>query len=130
MGTTVEDKATLTFDGGRVVDIKGDRTARAIGQWLSSWDDPNSFGLSHVGWGMQKNTVWTGDPRFTAADGESYYGGVLMALGSNITEMGAPNSGLGGKRTCKSHLDIPIRNHDFYVDGERVLSGGEPKKFI
>lgn len=130
MGTIVEDPVTLTFKDGCVVDIAGGRTAKALNQWLSSWVDPDSFGLSHVGWGMQKNTVWASDPRHTPADGESYYGGVLMALGSNITEMGAKHSGLGGTRACKSHLDIPIRNHDFYVDGECVLAKGEPKKFI
>jgi len=124
MGYTVKDKITLTFSGGRIVDIAGGESAQAISQWLAAWNDPESYGVSHIGWGLHPQGVWTGSPRFTPVDGESYRGSILLALGSNTTDMPHRHSGIGGTRHCSSHLDVPLLSKSFALDGETVVDHG------
>ncbi|WP_033288930.1 hypothetical protein [Amycolatopsis jejuensis] len=125
MGATVRDKITLHVEGGRIIKIEGGESASAVSQWLERWDDPESFGVSHIGWGLHPNAVWTGSPRFTPVDGESYRGSILLAFGSNTSDMPAKHSGIGGTRHCSSHLDIPLLNHSFALDGTLVVDEGK-----
>jgi hypothetical protein len=125
MGAIVKDTMALQIEGGRIVKVEGGETARAVSQWLERWNDPESYGVSHIGWGLHPGAVWTGHPRFTVVDGESYRGSILLAFGSNTTDTPARYSGIGGTRHCTSHLDVPLLNHSFALDGEPVVTNGE-----
>ncbi|GAA3115247.1 hypothetical protein [Streptosporangium carneum] len=125
MGATVRDPITLRVEDGRIVKIEGGESATALSQWLERWQDPESYGVSHIGWGLHPNAVWTGSPRFTPVDGESYRGSILIAFGSNTTDMPARHSGIGGTRHCVSHLDVPLLSHSFAVDGVPVVKSGK-----
>lgn len=124
MGATVKDTMRLTIENGKIVDIAGGETALAVRQWLTAWNDPESFGVSHIGWGLHPNAVWTGSPRFSPVDGESYRGSILLAFGSNTTDTPHPNSGIGGSRHAPSHLDIPLLGQSFALDGVKVVDNG------
>ena len=43
-------------------------------------------------------------------DGESYYGSILLGMGSNHFRL------MGGKNECSAHIDYCLRNHSFWVD--------------
>lgn len=124
MGRTVKERMKLTLKDGKIVSIEGGETARAVQQWLERWEDPESFGVSHIGWGLHPGAVWTGSPRFSPVDGESYRGSILIAFGSNDMNLPAEYSGVGGTRHCRSHLDVPLLTHSFVLDGEKVVDEG------
>lgn len=124
MGGIVRDRTELHIENGKIVRIEGGETARAMQQWFAGWGDPESYGVSHIGWGLHPNAVWTGHPRFTVVDGESYRGSILIAFGSNAMDTPAPHSGMGGTRHCVSHLDVPLLNHSFAVDGVDTVRNG------
>ena len=124
MGAVVRDPVSLQIENGTIVKVEGGESARAINEWLGRWNDPESYGVSHIGWGLHPDAVWTGSPRFTPVDGESYRGSILIAFGSNTTNMPARHSGIGGTRHCASHLDVPLLAHSFAVDGVTVVDNG------
>lgn len=124
MGRPIREKVVLKIEGGKIVAIEGGETAQAIQQWMEAWKDPESFGVSHIGWGLHPNAVWTGHPRFTPADGESLRGSILLAFGSSTTDTPVFNSGIAGKRHARSHLDMPMLNHSFHLDGKTIVDNG------
>lgn len=125
MGCTVRDPMKLTLRDGKIVSIEGGETARAMQQWLERSNDPEAFGVSHIGWGLHSGAVWTGSPKFSPVDGESYRGSILIAFGSNDMDMPAEYSGIGGKRHSKSHLDLPLLTHSFAIDSVATVKDGK-----
>ncbi len=125
MGRTVRDAMKLTLRDGKIISIEGGETAQAMSQWLERSGDPESFGVSHIGWGLHPGAVWTGSPKFSPVDGESYRGSILIAFGTNDMNMPAEYSGIGGKRHCRSHLDLPLLTHSFAIDGKPTVADGK-----
>jgi hypothetical protein len=79
--------------------------------------------VSHIGWGAEKRALWnTVGLRFWEGGGvmdvESFYGNMLFAFGQNFFRM------LGGENHCDFHLDVPTRNHSFWVDDTQILDRG------
>jgi len=62
----------------------------------------NSIGLKFWEWGGLMNA-------------ESYYSNVQIAFSSNFTY------DMGGKNVCKFYIDVPCRNHSFFVDNQLVV---------
>ena len=85
--------------------------------------EKNAYQVSHIGWGTDYRAQWNSiGLKFWEwgglMDAESYYGNMQIAFGSNFT------SDLGSKNVCKFHIDIPCRNHSFYVDNQLVIDKG------
>jgi 2,5-dihydroxypyridine 5,6-dioxygenase len=113
LGIRVRDRVILRFEHGRAVSVDGGTDAELIWSWLSSWDDPRSFGVSHTGFG--------GDPRSDIADHtqwESRAGGINLALGSNHFRF------LGGTNKARSHMDLVLIAHTMTLDGQVVVREG------
>lgn len=111
----VEQPILAQVRGGRITDIQVDSNdARQFADWMASFDDPNMYNLAHVGFGL--------DHRVGKYDydvgWESYYGGVILAFGSNI----APS--LGGVNRAASHMDSISLGCDLYLDERRILHQG------
>jgi len=124
LGRYVQSPVHITFHEGRATKIEGGTDARLMRDYLESAHDPRAFQLSHIGWGTEDRARWeTIGTRYWEAGGiidtESFYGDMLIAFGRNFFR------NLGGANRVPLHLDIPTRNHSFWVDDVQVLDGGK-----
>jgi 2,5-dihydroxypyridine 5,6-dioxygenase len=106
-------RTTLRIEAGRITSIEGEADADALRAWLASWDDPNSYVVSHTGFG--------GDPRASLDDPdewESREGAVNIAFGSNLFRM------LRGNNHARSHVDIVLFGHSMSLNGVLVVDEG------
>ena len=87
---------------------------------MSSFRDPKAYSISHIGWGLNHNAVWTGHATGIGGigmDGRAFYGNVLFSTG--------PNTELGGTNDTACHLDLPMRECTLYLDDDLIVKNGE-----
>lgn len=114
----VSEPLTLTLKDGYITEIEGGLEAKLLSRCLAQWDDPESYGTSHVGWGTHKR-VGTGIDYKGGGwlNLVSYlhnaYGTLLIAFGDSV------------HRSSVSHCDIGGWNVDFYLDDRLICSKGE-----
>jgi 2,5-dihydroxypyridine 5,6-dioxygenase len=116
----VRDEIELTVEAGRIVDIRGGVDAELLKDYMAGFDDPDAYGISHVGWGLMKEARWSGlatDRRSIGMESRSFYGNVLFSTG--------PNGELGGANDTQCHVDIPMRGCSLFLDGEPVIIDGD-----
>lgn len=124
LGRYVADPITCLIEGGRIVEIQGDGVdAFLLRDWFASWNDPNAYVVSHIGWGFLDKALWTRMAEKWAEvggvmDAESYYGDVQIAFGNNIAYS------LKGKNFTPAHIDFDCRNASFWVDDELIVENG------
>jgi len=92
--------------------------------FLSKYNNDESYGVAHIGWGAHEGASWTYTPYFSSADTQGYLGAVRIAFGTNIGDSPARHSGLGGRRRAPSHLDIDLLNHNVYLDDDIIIEKG------
>lgn len=119
----VEHPIRITIREGRIVDIQGGLDAILLRDYLANWQDEKAYIVSHIGWGTEHRAVWnTLGIRYIDGggimDAETYLGNMQIAFGSNFMRM------LGGKNHTAAHIDIPCRNHSFYVDDRLIVDEG------
>lgn len=114
---------TLTIERGYIRDIGGRGLEAALWRnYLSRWNDPRAYAISHIGWGLDDKAVWDfmgtrAGGQTVGQDGRAYNGGVLFSTG--------PNTELGGTNDTHCHMDIPLRNCSLYLDGKVVVERGQ-----
>lgn len=114
---TVEAPVEFIIKNGRVTAINGERQAKMLWDFMCSFDDPLAYEISHIGWGLNENAIWSTDVPGIGLDGRTYYGGVLFSTG--------PNTELGGTNNTACHLDLPMRNCTLYLDNEMIIDKGD-----
>lgn len=119
--TYIRDPIRLTIRKGYVTDIAGDLDADFLKDYMSFFDDPDAYAISHVGWGLQKRARWSVlglyDRESTLGmDARSFAGNFLFSLG--------PNNEVGGTNNSACHIDIPMRNCTVALDGVPVVVDG------
>ena len=112
----------LTIEKGYIRRVDGGFDADFIKCYLDSFDDPESYAMAHVGWGLHPRANWTTlgvyNPEGTQGmDARAYQGNFLFSTG--------PNTEVGGKRNTPSHLDIPLRGCSLSLDGEAITVDGK-----
>ena len=112
---------TLTVEGGYARRIEGGVDADLLREYMLSFDDPEAFAISHIGWGLQKRAHWSTlglyDREATIGmDARAFEGNFLFSLG--------PNNEGGGDRTTTCHIDIPLRHCIVSLDNEVVVRDG------
>jgi 2,5-dihydroxypyridine 5,6-dioxygenase len=121
----VTEPLKLTLRDGYIVDIEGGLTAQLFRRWLAQWNDPEAYGVSHIGWGTHPNAgTGHGGLLNLIAYLHNAYGSILIAFGDNDSPHSAPYSGIDGKRTSVAHCDIGIFDVDFYLDDRLICSKG------
>jgi leucyl aminopeptidase (aminopeptidase T) len=124
----LEEPIKLTFKGGYVTAFEGGRRAREFQALISSFNNKESFGGSHFGWGIHENTDLQ-----TEEDVGHYHhnkmGVLLIALGMNFAHgLGGPEAGYSGlgntTRVAPNHSHFSVHNADVYVAGRKVIEGG------
>ncbi|HEY9317196.1 2,5-dihydroxypyridine 5,6-dioxygenase [Achromobacter deleyi] len=127
----VRSPITLTVEDGFATRIEGGIDAELLREYVASFQDPEAYAISHIGWGLQPRAHWTTlglyDREATIGmDARAYEGNFLFSLG--------PNNEAGGSRTTTCHIDIPLRGCTVRLDGEdvvrqgRVLDGVAPQQ--
>jgi 2,5-dihydroxypyridine 5,6-dioxygenase len=117
----IQTPIELTIERGRIEDIRGDGfDADLLKEYMASFDDPDAYGIAHIGWGMLETAQWSilaSDRRGMGMHGRSFYGNVLFSTG--------PNGELGGPNETLCHIDIPMRNCSLSLDDRPIVVGGD-----
>ena len=116
-----QDRIELTVEGGYATRIEGGIDAQLLSEYMATFDDPEAYAISHIGWGLQPRAHWSTlglyDREATIGmDARAFEGNFLFSLG--------PNNEAGGSRTTICHIDIPLRHCDVFLDSEPVVRDG------
>lgn len=118
----VGDPIVLTIENGYATKIEGGVDADLLNDYMSTYNDPEAYALSHIGWGLQPKARWStlgllDREAHIGMDARAYEGNFLFSLG--------PNNEAGGNRTTACHIDIPLRRCTVALDGEAVVKEGK-----
>jgi 2,5-dihydroxypyridine 5,6-dioxygenase len=135
-GTVVLDRGDVLFPFKRYVDtpieltisneyitaIDGGLDAFLLREYLESWDDPEAFAVSHIGWGLSDTAIWSSlammDPRSVVGmEQRSAAGCVMFSTGPNVDG--------GGSRHTAAHCDMPMLGCSLFLDGAPVVVDGK-----
>ncbi|MFP1684540.1 2,5-dihydroxypyridine 5,6-dioxygenase [Alloalcanivorax sp. C16-1] len=117
----VQAPVRLTVREGYVTAIEGGLDADLLRDYMDAFDDPESYALSHVGWGLQKRARWS---TLALYDREATIGMDARAFEGNFLWSTGPNNEAGGDRTAACHIDIPMRGCTVRLDGETLVRDG------
>ncbi len=116
----VREPVTITVEKGFMVDIAGNGAdARLLRDYFNSWQDPEAWATSHMGWGMLEQARWSA---FDVYDGRSLYGQELRSTAGNF--MWSTGSNRFADRETPAHLDVPMGGCTVEIDGVAVVRDG------
>jgi 2,5-dihydroxypyridine 5,6-dioxygenase len=121
MKTYLQSRIELKVEDGYVTTIDGGLDADLLKDYMGSFDDPDAFAISHVGWGLQKRARWSALAMY---DREATLGMDARAFAGNFLFSLGPNNEVGGSNNCPCHIDIPMRNCTVSLDGIDVVRRG------
>ena len=117
----VTNRTVLTVDRGFIVRIDGTGAdAFMLKNYFDSWDDPNAWALSHMGWGVHPAA------RFSAIDvydAKLLFGQEFRSAAGNF--MWSTGANRFAKRDTPAHLDIPMHSCTVELDDEVVVRAGQ-----
>ncbi|OEY65947.1 2,5-dihydroxypyridine 5,6-dioxygenase [Marinobacter sp. X15-166B] len=118
----LREQITLEVREGFITGIHGGLDAEYLREYLAYFNDPEVYGISHIGWGLQPRAQWTAMGLYDKSDGicmdaRAFYGNFLFSTG--------PNTEVGGLRKTPCHLDLPLRNCSIYLDDAPVVLEGD-----
>mgnify|MGYP001549917641 FL=1 len=113
---------TLMVEAGYATAIEGGIDAELLRDYMASFDDPEAFAISHIGWGLQKRAYWS---TLGLYDREATLGMDARAFDGNFLFSLGPNNEGGGKRTTACHIDVPLRRCTVALDGVEVVREGK-----
>jgi 2,5-dihydroxypyridine 5,6-dioxygenase len=117
----VREPVEFTIEQGRVVDVRGGVEASLLAEYMEAFNDPQVYGISHIGWGLNEKSKWNalamGVPGNIGMDNRSYYGNVMFSTG--------PNLELGGTNDTACHIDLPMRGCSLFLDDEPIILDGD-----
>jgi len=117
----VRTPITLMIENGYIVAIEGGVDAKLMKATLESYNDPEVFAVSHLGWGLSRNGRWDAlgfydKQDIEGQDGRGFYGNFLFSTGPNLSG--------GGTRRAPLHLDIPLGRCSTYLDDVPMVIDG------
>ena len=118
--TVLTSRIDFTIEDDFITAIKGDGIdALHLREYLEAWDDPNAYGMSHVGWGVNPGAKWVSAAMYDKRDMQAVEFRALA--GSFLWSTGA-NQYAG--RFTLGHFDLPMRNCTIALDGRVVVRDG------
>jgi hypothetical protein len=123
----LEEPIKLTFNKGYAT-IEGGRRAGEMRTFLGAFNNKESFGGSHFGWGIHENTVLA-SPEDVSHYHHNKLGTLLFALGMNFAHgLGGADAGYSGlgltTRKAPNHSHFTVHGADVYVGGRKVIEAG------
>jgi len=116
-----QEPIRVTVDKGFVTAIEGGLDAELLSEYMASFNDPEAYAMSHIGWGLQPRAQWS---TLAMYDREATIGMDARAFEGNFLFSFGPNNEAGGARTTACHIDIPLRRCTVELDGEAVVRDG------
>lgn len=117
----LRSSVTLTIENDYITHIDGDGVdAQLFESYLSSFGEPDSYAVSHVGWGMNESARWDAMATWDKAD---HNGTELRAFAGNFLYSTGANEVAG--RFCRGHFDLPMRNCSVALDHTPVVVDGQ-----
>lgn len=118
----LSESIEMVVKNGFVTEINGGLDAEMLNEYIESFEDPEAYALSHIGWGLQPRAKWStlglyDKEQTIGMDARAYAGNFLFSLG--------PNNEIGGSRETACHLDIPLRGCTVSVDEKIVVKRGK-----
>lgn len=118
----VRTPITLHVERGFIRAIEGGFDATYMRAVLDSYQNPDVFAVSHLGWGLTRKARWDAlglydKKAIEGQDGRGFYGNFLFSTGPNLSG--------GGTRAAPCHLDIPLRNCSVYLDDQPMVLNGD-----
>lgn len=116
--TYVQSNIDLTVKDGAITKIEGGFEAEYLREYMKDFNDKNAYTISHLGWGLQPKARWTAlgmndKSRTFGMEARAFYGNFLFSTG--------PTAG----KPTPCHLDIPMRNCNFFIDNEPMVLAGD-----
>ncbi len=109
--TIVEDYVTEIAGSGLDVEL--------MRSYLASFEEPEAYAVSHVGWGMNTGAHWEALAMWDKGD---INGTELRAFAGNFLYSTGANEVAG--RFTRGHFDLPMRNCTVSLDGRVVVERG------
>lgn len=117
----ISEPITLTVKDGFVRKIEGGVHADLLNEYMASFNDPEAYAMSHIGWGLQPRAHWS---MLAHYDREATIGMDARAFEGNFLFSMGPNNEAGGDRNTACHIDIPMRGCTVRLDGDIVVDAG------
>jgi 2,5-dihydroxypyridine 5,6-dioxygenase len=118
----VTEPVTLSVENGYVTRIEGGLDSELLSEYMQSFNDPESYAISHIGWGLQERAHWS---VLSLYDREASAGMDARAFAGNFLWSMGPNNEAGGSRETACHIDIPMRHCSVMLDGEEMVRAGK-----
>jgi 2,5-dihydroxypyridine 5,6-dioxygenase len=115
----VQTPIELTIERGRIREVGGGVDAEVVREYMANFNDPDAYGLAHIGWGMNESSKWTAlatDRRGHGMEVRGFAGNVLFSTG--------PNTQVAGPNNTHCHLDVPMRGCTLYLDDRPIVANG------
>jgi 2,5-dihydroxypyridine 5,6-dioxygenase len=122
MKSYVQEQIRVTVSNGFVTHIEGGVDAELLSEYMASFQDPEAYAMSHIGWGLQPRAQWS---TLAMYDREATIGMDARAFEGNFLFSFGPNNEAGGQRTTACHIDIPLRRCTVSLDGDVVVREGK-----
>ena len=117
----IESPVTLVIKNDFVVSIDGNGLdAELMRSYYESWNDKNSYAISHVGWGLNPNARWDA---LTMYDKQQVNCSELRAFAGNFLISTGANEFANRYTPC--HFDLPMRNCNIKLDGQAIINTGK-----
>jgi 2,5-dihydroxypyridine 5,6-dioxygenase len=116
----LERPVRLVIEADYVTAVEGEGVdAELMRAYFAAWDDPEAYGTSHVGWGMNQGARWESLALYDKAqvngiECRAFAGNFLFSTGANPF----------ANRHTLGHFDLPVRRCTIMLDGEPVVTDG------
>lgn len=120
----VRSSITLAVEADYITSISGapgnSHDADLFQSYLASFDEPDAYATSHVGFGMNRAARWD---TLELSDKSQTNGTEFRAFAGNFLYSTGANETAG--RFCRGHFDLPMRGNTIELDGTAVVVDGE-----
>jgi 2,5-dihydroxypyridine 5,6-dioxygenase len=116
----VREEVRFTVEKGFITEVTGGADAMLLRDYFASWDDPEVWALSHLGWGLLPVARWSA---FDVYDPRTLYGQELRSSAGNF--MWSTGSNRFADRETPAHLDIPMHSCTVTIDDVAVVRDGQ-----
>lgn len=117
----LEKPVTLHIEADYVRRVEGrGLDADLMREYFASWDDPEAYGTSHAGWGMNPGARWESLIMYdrgetNGIEQRAFAGNFLFSTGANPF----------ADRHTLGHFDLPVRNCTITLDDKPVVVEGK-----
>ena len=119
MKTYVNSPVALTIEQGFITGIEGGLDAALIRSYFESWNQPELYAISHIGFGLHPNARWSAaafhdKDETNCMDARSFMGNFLFSTGPNHTT----------GRYVDAHMDVAMRGCTVALNSETFIKDG------